>query len=112
MFALLQISPPEAAGDDDPHPLDVIAVDDSSERLAKFLADYRERHRAACVDFDAWDRDKSVDWTVAHDDMSDELERKYQVCGPLISDMTFELIEVWDPPRWARWRRVPNIAPR
>jgi hypothetical protein len=63
MFVLLQIYPLEAAGDDDFTPLDAIAVDSSEERLVDYLAGYQERYRAACAEFEVWDRDKSADWT-------------------------------------------------
>ena len=37
MYVLLQIYPLEARGDDDPTPLDAIAVDGSQERLEEYL---------------------------------------------------------------------------
>jgi len=58
MFVLLQIYPPEASGDGDETPLDVIAVAPSEAELERYLADYAYRYRAACEDFDAWDADK------------------------------------------------------
>jgi hypothetical protein len=34
---------------------------------------------ASAEAFEAWDRDKTGDWTSAHDDMSEELARKHRV---------------------------------
>ena len=62
MFALLQTYPAEAivplassgeAGDD--CGVDVLAVDDSEERLEQFAADYEERYRAAHQEWTQWD---------------------------------------------------------
>jgi hypothetical protein len=92
MFALLQIYPGEAAGADDPTPLDVIAVDASEAALQRYLAAYKPRYRAACQAFDAWD-DMSGDWGPQHDCMCVELLRRYQVYGSLISETKFKIVE-------------------
>jgi len=104
MFVLLQIYPPEAAGDGDETPLDVIAVDASEAKLRGFLASYRFRYAAACEDFDAWD-DMSKDWGGEHDRMHHELRQEYQVRGSLIKGTTFKIVKClsdnsdayWDP---------------
>jgi hypothetical protein len=89
MFALLQLYPPEASGDDDPYPLDIIALDASKARLERFLLDYRERYRDACA---AWERE---DWS---DEYEDEqaymgITKAYGVCGNLITGTTFQIVK-------------------
>ena len=73
MFVLLQIYSLEAVGDDDPTPLDAIAVDGSQERLEEYLAGYQEHYRAACAEFAARDPNPDGDWTSEHDCLSEAL---------------------------------------
>ena len=65
MFCLLQLYPPKALdhGEGDEPCLDVIAVDRSRVALEEFLEAYEPRYRAACDEFQSWDRDKSAEWT-------------------------------------------------
>jgi hypothetical protein len=95
MFCLLQLYPPEALdhGEGDEPCLDVIAVDRSRVALEEFLEAYEPRYRAACDEFQSWDRDKSAEWTEAHDGMLDELAHKYCVHGSLIPDTEFRIVE-------------------
>jgi hypothetical protein len=107
MFVLLQVYPPEAAGDEDECCcLDVIAVDASETELERYLAAYRYRYQAACKDFDAWD-DMSTDWNAEHDHMCDELQDKYQVYGSLIQGTKFKILECH-----SGGRLVPECEPR
>jgi hypothetical protein len=99
MYVLLQIYPLEAAGDDDPTPLDAVAVDGSEERLEKYLVDYQERYRAACAEFEVRDEDEGPEWTSEHDRLSEELLEKHRVYGCLIPETTFEIVEVRAPVR-------------
>ena len=94
MFVLLQIHPLEAVGDDDPTPLDAIAVDGSQERLEDYLADYQERYRAACAEFAARDPDPDGDWSAEHDCLSKALADQYAVYGALMAETTFKIVEV------------------
>jgi len=102
MFVLLQIYPPEAAGEDDETPLDVIAVDPSKAKLQRFLAAYKYRYRAACEDFDAWD-DVSKDWGKEHDRMHHELRQQYLVRGSLIKGTTFKIVRCLSDDSGAYW---------
>jgi hypothetical protein len=97
MYALLQIYPLEARGDDDPAPLDAIAVDGSEERLEEYLADYQERYRAACAEFAARDPNPDSDWTAEHDCLSEAIMDRHAVYGALIAETTFKIVEVLAP---------------
>ena len=94
MYALLQIYPLEARGDDDPTPLDAIAVDGSQERLEEYLADYQERYRAACAEFAARDPNPDSDWTAEHDCLSEAFMDRHAVYGALMAETTFKIVEV------------------
>ena len=110
MYVLLQLYPPEAAGDGDETPLDVIAVDASEAALQRYLAAYEYRYRAACEDFDAWD-DISKDWDAEHDRMHGELLSKYQVYGSLISGTKFEIVECLSGGRPSRDEEPEPVIP-
>ena len=97
MYVLLQIYPLEARGDDDPTPLDAIAVDGSEERLEEYLADYQERYRAACAEFAARDPNPDGDWTSEHDGLSEALAAQHAVYGALMAETTFKIVEVLAP---------------
>lgn len=101
MLCMLQRYPPEALdhGAGDESCLDVIAVDRSRVALEEFLEAYEPRYRAACDAFQSWDRDKRTEWTSAHDDMLDELARKYCVHGSLIPDTESRIVEALEGPR-------------
>ena len=93
-FVLLQVYPLEAAGDDDTTCcLDVIAVDGSEAALEEYLESYEPRFRAACAEFIAWDKDRTDDWGLTHDNKVAELLRKHRVYGSLISAATFKILE-------------------
>ena len=96
MFVLLQTYPPEAVGDDDLTPLDVVMVDGSCERLEEYLTGYRKRYQAASVEFAAWDRGTwgtDEDWTTKHDRKQEMIARKHGVHGSLMPGTTFEIAE-------------------
>jgi len=97
MYVLLQIYPLEARGDDDPTPLDAIAVDGSEERLEEYLADYQERYRAACAEFAARDPNPDGDWTSEHDCLSEAIMNRHAVYGALMAETTFKIVEVLAP---------------
>jgi hypothetical protein len=97
MFVLLQIYSLEAVGDDDPTPLDAIAVDGSQERLEEYLADYQERYRAACAEFAARDPNPDGDWTSEHDCLSEAILSRHAVYGALMAETTFKIVEVLAP---------------
>ena len=93
MFVLLEVLPHEAdTGTDDYLGVEVIAASPSRDELELFLARYRVRHRAACREFDTWDKDKGADWGPEHDAKFDELCDKYDVTS-LIADVTFKIVE-------------------
>ena len=48
---------------------------------------------AACAAFAEWDQDKSAEWTPAHDDILDELARKYLVYGAIVPETEFRIVE-------------------
>ena len=108
MFALLQIYPAEAtvplAGESgeagDNCGVDVLAVDDSEERLEQFAAEYEERYRAAHQEWTLWD-DIDREWDEVHDRRSEELELKYCVFSPSIGNMRWQIVEV----------RIPAFGP-
>ena len=52
--------------------VDVLAVDDSEERLEQFAAEYEERYRAAHQEWTQWD-DIDREWDEVHDRRSEEL---------------------------------------
>ena len=110
MYVLLQLYPPEAAGDGDETPLDVIAVDASEAALQRYLAACEYRYRAACEDFDAWD-DISKDWDAEHDRMHGELLSKYQVYGSLILGTKFEIVECLSGGRPSRDEEPEPVIP-
>src|SRR4029077_10533166 len=98
LFVLLQICP-QAIGPDDNHdPIDVISVDTSRERLQQYMATYRERHRAACVELEARLSEHGDDWETVHDHVHDEIADKHRTHGPLVAepDAIFEILEVGD----------------
>src|SRR5262249_9693774 len=94
MFVLLQIYPPEAAGDDDETPLDVIAVDTSQAELERYLAGYRFRYSAAVEDFDAWDDNTPGDWGEEHDRTDEECRATFRIYGALVRETRFKIVEV------------------
>jgi hypothetical protein len=110
MYVLLQIYPPEAAGDHDPTPLDAIAVDGSQGRLEEYLADYQERYRAACVEFAAQDSNPSGDWTSEHDCLAEAIMDQHCVYGALMAETTFKIVEVLAPPAGPRAARAQSIG--
>jgi len=99
MFVLLQIYLLEAVGDDDPTPLDAIAVDGSQEQLEEYLADYQERYRAACAEFAARDPAPRGDWTPEHDCLAEAVADQHAVYGCLMAETTFQIVEALAPTR-------------
>jgi hypothetical protein len=97
MYALLQIYPLEARGDDDPTPLDAIAVDSSQERLEEYLVGYQERYRAACTEFKTRDPNPDGDWASEHDCLSEAIMNRHAVYGALMAETTFKIVEVLAP---------------
>jgi hypothetical protein len=113
MYVLLQLYPPEAAGDGDETPLDVIAVDASEAALQRYLAAYKYRYRIACADFEDWD-DHTKDWGPEHDHMHNVLKHNYQVHGSLIEGTTFKIVECLSagrPSRDAKPKPEPTVPP-
>jgi hypothetical protein len=68
--------------------------------MYKLAADYEQRHRTALDEWMAWD-DLSGDWGEAHDRKAAELEDKYCVCSPTISEMRWQIVEI-RMPGWPR----------
>jgi hypothetical protein len=101
-----RLYPPEAPGDGNETPLDVIAVDASEAELERYLAAYEHRYRAACKAFDAWD-DLTKDWGAEHDRECYELRRRYQVYGGLITGTKFKILRCRSGGRPASEREAP-----
>jgi hypothetical protein len=94
--ALLQKLPPEASkfrfGE-----VDVLTVG-SCEQVERFLAEYRERHKVACREWQAWD-DHSREWDQTFDQKHDEICGRHAV-NTLIKDVEFEVVPIgvsWQP---------------
>jgi hypothetical protein len=112
MFALLQVYPAEAMADDYSDAqacLDIIAVGHSEGELARFLTDYAPRYLAACAAFDAWDADQSDEWGPEHDAKTAELEVEHQICGSLIRETEFKIVEILDGPFREFTARRPQL---
>jgi hypothetical protein len=93
MFALLQLYPPEASSDDNPYPLDIIALDTSKVRLERYLASYRGRYREACAESDRWDQDhSSEEWSDEYSPVSQMIAEAHSVYGSLIPGTTFKIV--------------------
>lgn len=99
IFALLQIYPPEATvpfdgeADDDDCGVDVLAVNNSRDQLEQLAADYQERYRTALSEWMAWDN-TDRDWGEEHDGKLAELERKYRVRSPTMSEIRWQIVAV------------------
>ena len=93
MFALLQLYPPEVSSDENPYPLDIIALDTSKARLERYLASYRGRYREACAESDRRDQDhSSEEWSDEHPPMSRMIAEAHSVYGSLITGTTFKIV--------------------
>src|SRR5262249_51672809 len=110
MYVLLQIYPLEARGDDDPTPLDAIAVDGSQERLEEYLADYRERYRAACAEFAARDPNPDGDWTSEPHCFAPAIMNRHAVYGGPLVETTFKIVEVLGGQTGARVGEVSHAS--
>jgi hypothetical protein len=93
MFALLQLYPPEASSEDDPYPLDIIALNASETWLKRYLASYRGRYREACAECDRWDQDhSSEEGADEHSLVPRQIAEAYSVYGSLITGTTFKIV--------------------
>jgi hypothetical protein len=92
-YALVQKLPPEAwdLEVDRCGAVDVLAVG-TEEQLEEFLADYRRRLDAACIEWNAWD-DPSKEWDDTYDVKHAELCQKY-IVSTLMKDVELEILPV------------------
>jgi hypothetical protein len=103
MYALLQKLPLEAWDAGDHYGVvDVLAVG-SIEQVEVFLEAYRQRHVAACAEWDAWDS-RDAEWDDTFDRKHEELCAKHHVTC-LMKNVEFDIVPVgcdWETPREAR----------
>src|SRR5215831_12231806 len=94
-YALLQKWPPEALDSDEGRYgiVDVLAVGPQPV-VETFLADYRQRHEAACQEWRAWEADGlGREWDSTFDHKHVELCERHAVSA-LIDDVEFEIVPV------------------
>src|SRR4051812_1606025 len=98
MFALLQLLPLDepVSDDDESGGVEVLAIDASEEALEKLVADYKPRHEAAYVEFNAWCDLQPDEWSTLHDNKFCETQDKHRVCGSLMPGTRWCIVEVWD----------------